>query len=92
MGRRFLFKMLRKSQAWEHMPMMPEKREKERMVGDVEASLSKKRSCLQITGARAGVINMWDETPGLDRPFHRGLLRTSENPGIYIMIHNCIQN
>lgn len=51
-----------------------------------------KRSCLQITDARAGVINMWDETPGLDWPFHRGLLRTSENPGIYIMIHNCIQN
>lgn len=37
-------------------PGSTEKREKERMVGDVEASLGKKRSCLQITGARAGVI------------------------------------
>lgn len=35
------------------------------------------------------VLNLWVATPwGIERPFHRGGLRTLENTDAYIMVYN----
>lgn len=59
--------------------MMPQKREKEKMVGDVEASLGKKRSYLQITGAREGYQHVGRD-PWAQLALSRGSLENIRKP------------